>query len=255
MTGFFDPLNGPTPDDINPVDLEAEADDLLRDRTDIDDGLDIDPSPVPPWQLDGREPWERQHREPANAYAAFVAYRDMGNQRSLTNVADRAQVANDGTSPRGWTRGNMGRWSGRWRWVERARLWDEHRHAILIEEHEQQVRTVAQRHGELGRRMQALALIKMAGRPASDTAPAVTPLDLDALTPLDVVRFVRYGAALEAAALGLSTPAELRAAAQHAQQVLARQPSEGIEALADEAARMLAEIEAERGASAQGEQS
>jgi len=61
------------------------------------------------------DPWERQPREAAKAYAAFCAYRDMpAAQRSRWELA--RQLAK--------SRQLVSRWSARWRWVERAEAWD-----------------------------------------------------------------------------------------------------------------------------------
>jgi hypothetical protein len=65
-------------------------------------------------------PWDRQPRESSRAYAYFVAYRDMGPQRSLAGVR---QTLGEGSAP---SRGRLGQLSVAWSWVERSSAWDAH---------------------------------------------------------------------------------------------------------------------------------
>ncbi len=74
------------------------------------------------------QPWDKHPDESSRAYAAFVAYRDLGPERSI-DKAHRAQWSanpqNGGktapkTAPRHWTK-----WSSDYRWVERTALYDQ----------------------------------------------------------------------------------------------------------------------------------
>lgn len=72
-----------------------------------------------PAHKDLRAPiFERQPREPDRAWAAYVAYRDLGpNERSLSRVAsDGAHGQKD----------HLGKSCSKWRWVERCNAWDEY---------------------------------------------------------------------------------------------------------------------------------
>ena len=60
------------------------------------------------------KPWERQPDETANAYQAFVLYRDLGVERSTSKVA--AQL--------GKSKNICDRWSTQKSWVERVHQWD-----------------------------------------------------------------------------------------------------------------------------------
>ena len=62
-------------------------------------------------------PWERQPKESEEAYAAFLAYRDMGVKRTVAAIGK-----GDGKRT-GFQRRCEG-WSAKWRWVDRAREWD-----------------------------------------------------------------------------------------------------------------------------------
>ena len=64
-------------------------------------------------------PWERQPREGAEAYAAFLAYRDLGWRR--THEATRVQL---GKRP-GYLK-PIERWSALREWRLRAKAWDAH---------------------------------------------------------------------------------------------------------------------------------
>src|SRR4051812_49355734 len=64
-------------------------------------------------------PWERRPREGAEAYAAFLAYRDLGPTRTLE--ATRKGL---GKMP-GYLK-PIERWSALRQWRERAGAWDDH---------------------------------------------------------------------------------------------------------------------------------
>lgn len=60
-------------------------------------------------------PWDRHPGESAKAYAAFIAYRDMGPTRSLRKLAAREDMTKVG---------QLGKWSSEWNWPERAVAFD-----------------------------------------------------------------------------------------------------------------------------------
>jgi hypothetical protein len=66
------------------------------------------------------KPWERQPGESAPAFEARWSYLQMGPNRSIDAVV------------RKWnkSRSLIGKWSGRWRWVEAARAYDDDRAAL-----------------------------------------------------------------------------------------------------------------------------
>jgi hypothetical protein len=58
--------------------------------------------------------WDRQPGESAPAYEAARLYFDMGAQRNIDAVVQKLDKS----------RTLIGRWSGRWAWVDRAAAWD-----------------------------------------------------------------------------------------------------------------------------------
>ena len=87
-----------------------------------------------------RKPWERQKYEPDKAFYYFCIYKDMGADRNTTKVA---QVL--GTSNANY----IGTLSGRWKWKERAREWDNEvqnaKNAAMLK----QVEDMNKRHAQL----------------------------------------------------------------------------------------------------------
>lgn len=70
-----------------------------------------------------REPWERQAKETDQAWRMFVAYRDLGDGRSV----DKA-VVSIGKKPN--YRKTAIHWSTGWGWRMRAAAWDNHVDAV-----------------------------------------------------------------------------------------------------------------------------
>jgi hypothetical protein len=70
---------------------------------------------------DDTEPWERQPRETDTAWQAFVLYRDLP-RRSLRALA--ASVAPQRSGNEVATLHSLARYSSKWNWPERCRLWD-----------------------------------------------------------------------------------------------------------------------------------
>jgi hypothetical protein len=80
--------------------------------------------------------FERMPGESAVAFAAFVVYRDVGPTRSIRKL--RQEV--------GKSRAVLERWSVRWSWVERVRLWDAEVDANLRAENLERLQEDARRH-------------------------------------------------------------------------------------------------------------
>jgi hypothetical protein len=76
------------------------------------------------------EPWQRRPDEPAKAYAAFAAYRDIGAGRSVGKAyrqthppRTRDEPARDRSAA---APGHSHDWARKFDWRARAEAWDEH---------------------------------------------------------------------------------------------------------------------------------
>lgn len=93
------------------------------------------------------KPWERQDNETPKQFEAFVVYRDMGEERSLSKVADKLQKSTT----------LMGRWSGLNSWVERVAAWDDEQERILRHEQIKEIKKMRKRHADTATAMIAAA--------------------------------------------------------------------------------------------------
>lgn len=87
--------------------------------------------PVDFTPAEGVDPWDAQPGESDKAFAAFVAYRDMGPDRAIRKVVKELGQKERYVSV-------LNKWSSAWGWVTRARAWDAHvdraeRQAVLAE--------------------------------------------------------------------------------------------------------------------------
>jgi hypothetical protein len=84
------------------------------------------------------EPWHKLPNETGKAYAAFVAYLEMGQARSLRKVGEKAGKS------QGYER-VLARWSSLNDWVNRAAAYDEHRLDDQITKRERALERARQR--------------------------------------------------------------------------------------------------------------
>lgn len=75
------------------------------------------------------EPWDRQPKEPGDAYHAFCAYRDMGPERNVVD-AFRQTTGNPSANQ---ANGSWNRWATQFQWRARAMSWDHHTSAVAQE--------------------------------------------------------------------------------------------------------------------------
>lgn len=88
-----------------------------------------------------KQPWDRLTDESSKAYAHFCLYRDMGLSRSL-----RAVENVDGCTS-GYRQ--LGRWSSKWRWVERCQDYDDHLQRQDRLRQEKERKDMLTRHGKI----------------------------------------------------------------------------------------------------------
>lgn len=96
---------------------------------------------------DDRKEWERQRREPITAFAKFNVFREMGPERTLSELARRL----------GKHHKTMEQQSRRYRWRERAELYDQHLAALSRKAEEKAVQDARARHVQIARLMQGIA--------------------------------------------------------------------------------------------------
>ncbi len=95
--------------------------------------------------------WEQSPTEPAKAYSAFCAYRDMGLARSL---AKTAQALNH---PPGYKQ-TLWEWSTKYAWQSRCRDYDQHMERVAQLEKENAIREMINRHARDAVKIQQMVM-------------------------------------------------------------------------------------------------
>lgn len=120
-------------------------------------------------------PWERQPGEGVKPFEAFNTYMLMGTERSLSKVANEL---NKSTTL-------MGRWSGQWRWVERAAAWDVEQEKLARKDQIEAIKKMRKRHAAIATQM----LTKVTKK--------IQKMSEDELTPQDMKAWVETASKLE----------------------------------------------------------
>ncbi|MBQ5659309.1 MAG: hypothetical protein IIV02_07305 [Peptococcaceae bacterium] len=137
------------------------------------------------------KPWERQPDESDVAFEAFCVYRDMGTERSLRSVAEKLNKSSQ----------LMGRWSGKFSWVDRVSAWEDEQDRILCQEQIKDIKKMRQRHADLAMEMLAKAL------------EGIQYLHPEELNAVSISRLVEVASKLEQKSRGDTTDAvEMREA-------------------------------------------
>jgi len=129
------------------------------------------------------QPWERQKGESAKSFEAFATFRDLGPERTISEVSKRLQKSGS----------LLYRWSNAWDWDERARAWDNEQDRKAQKEHIQEIAKMRSRHTKLAESM----LLK--------AAKALKDLPDGAMKPADITRMVDVAAQLERLSRGDTT--------------------------------------------------
>lgn len=120
-------------------------------------------------------PWERQKGESEKAYEAFVIYRDMGADRTITAVAKKLTKS----------RTLIGRWSAQWNWQERVLAYDNELQREAKAEAAKDYKEMMKRHIGM-----AVAIQKKA-------YDALKELDIDEMSPRDIREYIKMATDLE----------------------------------------------------------
>lgn len=123
----------------------------------------------------GVKPWERQEGESVKAFEAFTVYLEMGDERSIREVAQRLAKS----------RTLIGRWSVTYQWVERVAAFDadvqRKAHAKAVKKR----RNMVDRHISIALKMQEKALMAL---------EQMDPADID---PKNLIAMLREATKLE----------------------------------------------------------
>lgn len=130
-------------------------------------------------------PWSPQEGETSTAYAAFIAYRDLGPRRTMRAAAakfypDDFESPEDVDPKSGKVR-NFERWSSRWRWVARCEEWDTFLQKQADADEVQAVKDMRARHVNMMTVMQSKAVQYL---------NTITEEDLRRMTPDTAMRML-----------------------------------------------------------------
>lgn len=119
--------------------------------------------------------WERQPKESPQAYEAFSTYLSMGAERSCRKVAQKLYKSDT----------IIRRWSSAWNWQQRSRDYDNDLKRQEFAEAKKAAKDMQKRQTQTAMLMQKKAV------------QALDKLDIEDLTPRDILRFISIGAELE----------------------------------------------------------
>ncbi len=124
-------------------------------------------------------PWERQRGESEKAFAAFVIYRDLGEKRTITEVARKL------TRSRQW----INEWKDKWRWKERAAEYDQEMQRVARKAARE---TMAEEYETMIKRQIAISL-----QLQSKAMKALQTLKPEKLTPKEIREWLKMSTELE----------------------------------------------------------
>lgn len=128
------------------------------------------------------EAWERQQGEHSRAWAAFLIYRGLGDERSIDLV--RADPKITATKP------TLQKWASLWDWVERSRAYDNHLDRRRVEAAAKAVEAMTERHVQTGMALQQKGLQWVQEN-------LDTEVKRRRLTPTSALRFIELGSQME----------------------------------------------------------
>lgn len=121
------------------------------------------------------KPWERQKGESEKAYEAFVTYRDMGQERTISAVVKRLEKS----------RSLIDRWKERWNWQERVRAYDNELEKEARAKVVKDRKAMTERHIGIAMQLQKKAL------------EALNSLSVENMSPKDIKEFFKMATDLE----------------------------------------------------------
>lgn len=121
------------------------------------------------------KPWERQKGESEKAFEAFAAYRDMGEKRTFTAVADKLQKSCT----------LIRRWKVQWDWEERVRAYDNELEKEAKAKAVKARKEMSDRHINIAMQLQKKALT------------ALQSLSVEDMSPKDIKEYIKMATDLE----------------------------------------------------------
>lgn len=131
------------------------------------------------------KPWERQEDEGAKAYEAFVIYREMGPERSLTKVSEELHKGRD----------LIGRWSATYHWVDRVREYERQLEGEQLDTEVRARKEMEKRHLDQSIKMQEIC---------QETLDAVKTIQ-----PKDVPAWLKLAQEIELRCRGIAAQGDL----------------------------------------------
>ena len=119
--------------------------------------------------------WERQPDESRQAYEAFYLYLKLGEKRSLRKVEQQLNKSH----------ALIGRWSSAWNWQKRSADYDAELRQMEFVEAQKNIKKMQERHIQTAMLLQKKAV------------QALDKIDIENLTPQEILRFIAEGAKLE----------------------------------------------------------
>jgi hypothetical protein len=135
------------------------------------------------------EEWERQPGETSKAFSCFVVYRNLGAERSVSKVA---QSPNIGSTP-----STLSKWAENYRWVERARAYDNMLDRVKVAEERRAIEEMTRRHIKAGQALQKVG-------EAYVTRHLSTDAQIAKLGPRNALAYIRQGIDVEREGRGLT---------------------------------------------------
>ena len=126
------------------------------------------------------KPWERQDGETPKQFEAFVIYRDMAEERSLSAVARRLNKSKQ----------LLGRWSVANKWVERCAAWDNEQDRLARQDQIKAIKNMRKRHAT------------MANKALDKLEKYLEEMETVEFNPNNVARFAEVFSKLERISLG-----------------------------------------------------
>lgn len=126
------------------------------------------------------QPWERQDGETPKQFEAFKIYRDMGEERSLSKVAQQLSK----------TKQLLSRWSSMNGWVDRCAAWDNEQDRLLRIQQLKDIKKMRKKHADV-----AVVMINAAVKGLNKIMKS-DPDEVD-IKPQDIARLVETASKLE----------------------------------------------------------